>query len=169
MGGYADRFEPAAALAAFRSRVGPGLELNRGHPTERRGGLIPVNGLLRRIASPRGLLVGDAAGAVSPLSAGGLDAGIRLSEYAAHLLLGALADGPGALTAYDGKPLRTRFTSRLFMRRLLDTFASPTAVEIALAALRAPPLRPLVRHIFFGDGSFPDPGTVRLAAEKRMA
>lgn len=158
VGGYASRFEPAAALAAFRSRVGPDLGLERGLPIERRGGLIPVNGLLRRIASPRGLLVGDAAGAVSPLSAGGLDACIRLSEYAAHLLLDALTDGPGALTAYDGRPLRTRFTSRLFMRRLLDMFGSPAAVEVALAALRAPPLRPFVRRIFFGNGSFPEPG-----------
>ncbi|MGH7482636.1 MAG: NAD(P)/FAD-dependent oxidoreductase [Longimicrobiales bacterium] len=157
VGGYASRFEPAAALAAFRRRVEPALALCRGHVTERRGGLIPVNGLLRQIASPRGLLVGDAAGAVSPLSAGGLDACIRLSEHAARLLLEGLVDGPGALSRYDGRPLRTRFASRLGMRRLLDMFASPMAVEIALAALRTPPLRPLVRHIFFGDGSFPDP------------
>ncbi|MFC7717231.1 FAD-dependent monooxygenase [Nonomuraea recticatena] len=42
-------------------------------PVERRGGPIPVGGVLRRLACPAGLLVGDAAGAVSPLTAGGLD------------------------------------------------------------------------------------------------
>src|SRR5262245_25533984 len=62
--GYRDRFDPVASLQRFRESVAPGRAV------ERRGGLIPVGGILRRIACTRGLLVGDAAGAVSPLTAG---------------------------------------------------------------------------------------------------
>ena len=47
--------------------------------SERRGGCIPIGGMLRRVAGTRGLLVGDAAGAPSPLTAGGLDPCFRLS------------------------------------------------------------------------------------------
>ncbi len=48
----------------------PGLEgVRRPGTVERRGGPIPVGGVLRRIGCADGLLVGDAAGAVSPLTA----------------------------------------------------------------------------------------------------
>lgn len=52
----------------------PGLAgVERPGTVERRAGPIPVGSLLRRISCADGLLVGDAAGAVSPLTAGGLD------------------------------------------------------------------------------------------------
>src|SRR5690606_34480618 len=79
--GYAARYPDGmrAALSRFASALGELAPLVSVGEVERRGGPIPVGGVLRRIASPYGLIVGDAAGAVSPLTAGGLDPCLRLS------------------------------------------------------------------------------------------
>ncbi|HEX5724509.1 MAG TPA: NAD(P)/FAD-dependent oxidoreductase [Longimicrobiaceae bacterium] len=157
VGGYADRFEPAAALRAFRARVAARFGVAGLEPAERRGGRIPVGGVLRRIASPRGLLTGDAAGAVSPLTAGGLDPCLRLSALAARVAAEWIATGdPAVLAAYSGARFRARFRTRILLRRLISHVRSPAAAELACAALRSPFLRPLAQRVFFGPGSFPD-------------
>jgi flavin-dependent dehydrogenase len=126
-------------------------------PVQRRGGPIPVGGVLRRLACPGGLLVGDAAGAVSPLTAGGLDPCLRMSELAAAVAADYLRTGDRrALRRYDGGALRTRFRGRLLLRRLFAGIRSPAAAEAAVAVLRRPSGRSLAARILFGDGSFPD-------------
>lgn len=158
--GVAGTFDPTEALENFRGKL-PGDLKPQGEPHERRGGRIPAGGVLRRIACPRGLLVGDAAGAVSPLTAGGLDACLRLSAFAAERIGEHLATGnPAALSAYSGANFRTRFASRLFMRRTVEALGAPWAMEAAHALLRTPPGLALARHIFFGRGSFPLPAPV---------
>ena len=78
VGGYPERFNPASALAKFQASVANIVDLQNAKQIERRGGYIPVGGVLRNIANRHGLLIGDAAGAVSPLTAGGLDPCMRL-------------------------------------------------------------------------------------------
>jgi flavin-dependent dehydrogenase len=157
VGGYASRFRPAEALRRFHARIAPRFGLERAAACERRGGRIPVGGVLPRIACARGLLTGDAAGAVSPLTAGGLDPCLRLSALAAAVAVEFLATGDeAALAPYDGAALRARFRTRLLLRRVLVAVRSPVAAELACAALRLPPLRAAVRRVFFGRGSFPD-------------
>jgi flavin-dependent dehydrogenase len=159
VGGYAEQFDPARALEKFRAGVARQFDLDGARLVERRGGRIPVGGVLRRIACTRGLLVGDAAGAVSPLTAGGLDPALRLSTLAARVAADYLRTGDAAtLAPYSGARFRTRFVSRLWMRRALRGLRSPLAVEAAFAALRLPLARQLARHVFFGRGSFPDVG-----------
>lgn len=157
VGGYASRFRPAEALRRFHARVAPRFGLEGAAACERRGGRIPVGGVLPRIACARGLLVGDAAGAVSPLTAGGLDPCLRLSALAAAVAADFVAKGDeAALAPYDGAALRARFRTRLLIRRALAAVRSPAAAELACAALRLPPLRAVARKVFFGRGSFPD-------------
>lgn len=157
--GYARRFRHGVrtTLREFLATA-PGLPaVPPGAEVERRGGPIPVGGLLRRIASPAGLLVGDAAGAVSPLTAGGLDPCLRLSEHAADVLDDALrTGGPCVLRHYDGDALRRRFRGRLVLRGALDQGRSPALVEAGFAALRTRPGQAAARRILFGDRSFPD-------------
>ncbi|MDQ6742082.1 MAG: NAD(P)/FAD-dependent oxidoreductase [Candidatus Dormibacteraeota bacterium] len=157
VGGYAHRFRPLAALEAFERSLGGLLDLDSGRRLERRGGRIPVGGVLRRIVCPRGLLVGDAAGAVSPLTAGGLDPCLRLSRLAAEVTVDYLAGGDRtALERYSGDRFRARFFTRRWLRR---TFALPwpaPLVEAGCAALRHRPLKALAWHVFFGRGSFPE-------------
>lgn len=149
--GYRDGWNPAQAFAQFKRRF----------PTkpaiERRGGLIPVGGILRRIASPRGLLVGDAAGAVSPLTAGGLDGALRLSAFAVDVIEAYLDRGDARVLAqYSGDRFRARFMTRRWMRHGIRAMVTPAVAELALAALRIAPLRGLAEHVFFSRGSFPD-------------
>ena len=158
VGGYPERFRAREALDAFRDSVSAQFGLGGLPRKERRGGRIPVGGILGRIGSLRGLLVGDAAGAVSPLTAGGLDAAIRLSEYAAAVIAARLRTGdPGALQHYRSDAFRPRFVSRRWMRGLIGGIRSPAVYELACAAARTWPLSGLVRHVFFGRGSVPDP------------
>ncbi|MFI5914116.1 NAD(P)/FAD-dependent oxidoreductase [Dactylosporangium sp. NPDC051541] len=134
----------------------PGVHAPAGD-VERRGGPIPVGGVLKRLACARGLLVGDAAGAVSPLTAGGLDPCLRLSEFAAAVAGAFVKSGDvSALGRYDGAMLRRRFRGRLLLRRAFGGLRSPLAVEAAVAALRGPGGRALAARVLFGDGSFPD-------------
>lgn len=155
--GHAERFPDGMrrALDRFVARA-PGMPPTTG-PVERRGGPIPVGGLLQRIGCPDGLLVGDAAGAVSPLTAGGLDPCLRLSDHAVTVLDEALRSGRPP-TAYDGAALRRSFRGRLTMRRGLSALRSAALTELAFTALRTPMGRAAARHVLFGDRSFPSAG-----------
>jgi len=157
VGGYPSRFDPLAALETFRSRVANIVDLQHAKQIERRAGYIPVGGVLRNIANINGLLVGDAAGAVSPLTAGGLDPCMRLSALAAQVVSEYLSGGnPEALTVYSGELFRARFASRLWARRIASTLGQRQLLELGCAVLRLPVLNRIARHVFFGRGSFPD-------------
>jgi geranylgeranyl reductase family protein len=159
--GYRDRFDPVTSLTKFRASLGETRKA-----VERRGGLIPVGGILRKLAGRRGLLVGDAAGAVSPLTAGGLDAAMRLSTFAAEVIAAYLDAGDARLlAAYTGDRFRARFMTRQWMRRALRAVEHPLTMELACALLRTPPLRAVAGHVFFSrGGSFPDVAPLRAAA-----
>jgi flavin-dependent dehydrogenase len=127
-------------------------------PVRRRGGPIPVGGVLRRLVCPAGLLVGDAAGAVSPLTAGGLDPCLRLSDLAVTTLDAALrAARPALLADYDGGALRDRFRGRLVLRRGLAQVRTPAVATAAFHLLRTRPGRAAARRVLFADRSFPVP------------
>lgn len=148
-------FDPVTALERFSNSIGNVLDLHSYKWLERRGGRIPVSGVLRRIANRQGLLVGDAAGAVSPLTAGGLDPCMRLSTLAAQVIKNYLVtNDPATLSAYSGNVFRARFSSRIWMRRLVAKLNQP-ALELGCAALQLPILKSFASHIFFGRRSFP--------------
>ncbi|HEV7842870.1 MAG TPA: hypothetical protein VGO69_04195, partial [Pyrinomonadaceae bacterium] len=157
VGGYAKHFDPVAALEKFRLSLKDTFDLSAARRTERRGGRIPVGGVLRRIATKRGLLVGDAAGAVSPLTAGGLDPCMRLSSLAADVISRFLSTGDAReLAPYSGDGFRSRFVSRIWMRRTISGIRQPLLLEAGCAVLRLPVFKQLAWHVFFGRGSFPD-------------
>ena len=157
IGGYPTRFDPLTALEKFRARGANIVDLKNAKQIERRAGYIPVGGVLRNIANTNGLLIGDAAGAVSPLTAGGLDPCMRLSAFAAEVVSEYLSSGnPQALSVYSGELFRSRFASRLWARRIASIFTQRQLLELGCGVLRLPLLNRLARHVFFGRGSFPD-------------
>jgi len=159
VGGNPARFNPQAALLRFTRSLSGFLDV-AGERIERRAGLIPVNGVLERIACARGLLVGDVAGAVSPLTAGGLDACVRLSELAARVAARVLDGEAGALGLYRGGTFKSRFATRRWMRSALQA-ATPVTLELVCAAFRLPLFGSAAERFFFGEGSFPDGGDGR--------
>jgi flavin-dependent dehydrogenase len=150
-------FDPLIALNQFRSSLKGIIDQSQAREIERRGGRIPVGGVLANIASTDGLLIGDAAGAVSPLTAGGLDPCMRLSTLAAKVIGEYVESGNSdVLKVYSGELFRARFASRLWMRRLVTSFRHPLLLELACAGLRLPVVNLAAWHVFFGRGSFPD-------------
>ncbi len=157
VGGYPGRFDPLVSLDQFQRKVSEIAPLTGAKLIERRGGRIPVGGVLRTIANSHGLLIGDAAGAVSPLTAGGLDPCMRLSTLAADVTFNYLnTNDSGTLAAYNGSVFRSRFTSRLWARRISTKLNSTQLAELSCAVLRLPLFKKLAAHVFFGRGSFPD-------------
>jgi flavin-dependent dehydrogenase len=157
VGGYPSLFDPTTALLDFRSRVANIIDLRNAKQIETRAGLIPVGGVLSNIANATGMLIGDAAGAVSPLTAGGLDPCMRLSAFAARVVTEYLSTGDvEVLQAYSGELFRSRFASRLWARRIAATLRQPQLLEFGCALLRLPVFSSLAHHVFFGRGSFPD-------------
>ena len=157
VGGYPSLFEPMTALQDFRSRVAGIIDLRKAKQIETRAGFIPVGGVLKNIANSTGLLIGDAAGAVSPLTAGGLDPCMRLSAFAASVVTEYLSTGDvEALQSYSGELFRSRFASRLWARRVAATLRQRQLLELGCAVLRVPVFSRLANHVFFGRGSFPD-------------
>lgn len=157
VGGHTERFDPLSALSKFQSRIAGIVDLSRAEQLEQRGGRIPVGGVLVNIVNRQGMLIGDAAGAVSPLTAGGLDPCMRLSNLAAKTAAAFLQSGDErVLAAYSGKRFRSRFASRILARRVVSGLHGRFIMEVACRTLRLPILNSLARHVFFGRGSFPD-------------
>lgn len=171
VGGYAANFNPREALKLFKRKIefekfcGQSVRV----PFETRGGRIPVGGVLKNIANENGLLIGDAAGAVSPLTAGGLDPALRLSKFAAEIIWERLqTENPKVLLNYSGELFRTRFISRLWMRRIIKTFTNQTVLELGCRFLRGRIGQKFAKHVFFGRGSFPDVELKNIAKNKSL-
>lgn len=157
VGGYPVRFDPLRALSKFQLKVSNIVDLSGAEQLEQRGGLIPVGGVLGNIVNRHGMLIGDAAGAVSPLTAGGLDPCMRLSSLAASVVAAFLQSGDAdVLERYSGGRFRARFASRIWARRFAAALSHRQVVELAVLGLRLPVMSMVARHIFFGRGSFPD-------------
>jgi flavin-dependent dehydrogenase len=156
VGGYARQFSPHEALAVFRKEAESMMPLDQGRLVEQRGGRIPVGGILPNIVNSRGLLVGDASGAVSPLTAGGLDPCMRQSALAAGVVHRYLVTrDAGQLRPYHAARMRRRFAVRRGLRIGLALVRQRWVGEILFAGLCRFPLNLLAQHVFFGRGSFP--------------
>jgi len=155
VGGFVPSYHPPTALRMFQKRA---LEVVQvGDTIERRGGRIPVGGVLSHISRPGALLVGDAAGAVSPLTAGGLDPCMRLSRLAADVAIGYLgSEGNQALARYQGSDFRSAFRNRLALRWGLEAIRSNRTFDLGMSLARMPGMSRLAEGVFFGRGSFPD-------------
>lgn len=155
VGGFVPNYHPPTALRLFQERALQVVQV--GNPIERRGGRIPVGGVLSNISRPGALLVGDAAGAVSPLTAGGLDPCMRLSRLAADVTVGYLnSEGTEALDRYRGSDFRSAFRKRLILRWGLESITSNGVFDLGMSLARLPGASRLAEGVFFGRGSFPD-------------
>ncbi len=83
----------------------------------RLGGLIPVGGLVRPFTTDRVMLLGDAAGMVSPLTAGGIYMALHHGATAGRAVADHLLDG-GAHPRRALSP--TRFGCKRLLRRALE-------------------------------------------------
>lgn len=91
---------------------------------QRRGGLIPCGGIVSPFALNRVCLLGDAAGMVSPLTAGGIHPALEIGQALGEAVADYLEGGklPQQKIARD----IPRYYVKRQLRRLFDTFTPPT-------------------------------------------
>jgi geranylgeranyl reductase family protein len=112
---------------------------------ERRSGLIPCGGPVSTIGRGPVLLIGDAAGMVSPVTGGGIHTALRYGRRAAQLVSDYLEDrGPHPAQALNREI--PHYRTKLALRRALD-LAPPNATIEAL--LFTPPMRALAQRLYF--------------------
>lgn len=143
--GLACRRPARPDLPAFEAKLAAQFDWSRARRVGRRGGLIPVGGPVAPFATRRVVLVGDAAGLVSPLSAGGihtaLESGFAAAQAIAdHRLEGAEAPVHALARAHP------RFAAKRLLRMLFDHGIPDAAID---AALRTRAFAALARSVYF--------------------
>lgn len=84
--GLAQRMPRRPDIDAFVTRMKDIFDFGSAGVVARRGGLIPVGGLVRPFARDNVILLGDAAGIVSPLTAGGIHTALRYGRILGETL-----------------------------------------------------------------------------------
>ncbi|MBS0470069.1 MAG: NAD(P)/FAD-dependent oxidoreductase [Proteobacteria bacterium] len=111
----------------------------------RRSGLIPTGGTLKHLGTNRVLLVGDAAGMVSPVTGGGIHTALHFGRRAAQLVSDYLGDrGPHPVAQMAREA--PRFRAKMMMRRLLD-LAPPNLLINAF--LMSAPAKAVAQRLYF--------------------
>lgn len=157
-------WKPDAAMAAFLDKIAPAIDLRDVTPTGVRAGLIPCGGVVSPVAASRVLLVGDAAGMVSPVTAGGIHTalkhGLAAGNAAANFLRGTAEDpAAGFVRTYPS------FHLKRALRFLFDRFQSDTVFNLLLAT-RA--MRTAAGVVYFHHKGVFDPlQNQRLGAPRR--
>jgi len=131
----------AGFLAATESTFGwSGMKV-----VGRRGGMIPAGGVVAPAGGRQVMLIGDAAGWVSPATGGGIRLAFRWGRRAAALLADHLQCGgrDPALALARELP---RFRLKRVLRRLLDLAPPNAALELALGTA---PMRALAERVYF--------------------
>ncbi len=144
--GLAAHRDARADMRGFVASVDPIFGLSDRRVLERRGGLIPVGGLLRNFYGDRVVLVGDAAGMVSPLTAGGIHKAYRFGRVAADAVADHLEqDGP-----HPGRVIRRAYP-RLALKQLArwsyDRLPVARALETGILTQKV--FRRLAERVFF--------------------
>ncbi|MGV8838943.1 MAG: NAD(P)/FAD-dependent oxidoreductase [Bauldia sp.] len=132
-------------LDGFLAATEPAFGWSRMRRVGRRGGIIPVGGLVSPAAGEGVMLVGDAAGWVSPATAGGIRLAFRWGRRAASLLADHLQSGGPDPAGAIAREL-PRFRLKLAMRRLLDLAPPNAFLDLALGT---GPLRALAQRVYF--------------------
>ena len=132
-------------LAAFMGRTEAAFGWSRMKVVGRRSGLIPCGGPLARTAAPGVLLVGDAAGWVSPMTGGGIRLAFKYGRRAASLIADRLMCGGAAPELALAREV-PRFRLKRALRRALDLAPSNALIDLALATT---PMRRVAERLYF--------------------
>jgi flavin-dependent dehydrogenase len=151
--------QPAApvAMAAFLEKIAPLFDFRRLRPVSVRAGKIPCGGIVHPVAAERALLVGDAAGMVSPLTAGGIHTALKHGMAAGQAIADFL-DGKGEDPSGAFVRSYPQFRAKRLLRYLFDHFQSDTLFNMMLGTQ---PMRAAAGIVYFHrKGVFNPPGRV---------
>ncbi|MEQ1753898.1 MAG: NAD(P)/FAD-dependent oxidoreductase [Micropepsaceae bacterium] len=130
---------------AFVAKVRARLNLPEGKILARRRGIIPAGATLKHTYKGCVMLIGDAAGHVSPLTGGGIAQTLRLGRRTAQLAadwIFAGAEHPAAALAREAP----RFRAKLWMRRAFDLTPPDWVWNAAISTM---PFKSMAQSIYF--------------------
>jgi len=142
------------AMRALLSKIVPVFDFRSVRPSAIRAGLIPCGGVVDPTATRRALLVGDAAGMVSPVTAGGIHTALKHGMAAGH----AIADylhGRAEDPSVDFVRSYPRFRAKRALRFLYDHFQSDVVFNLFLATA---PMRQAASLVYFHHKGVFEPG-----------
>ena len=152
-------------MDAFLAKIAPLIDLRDVAPSGVRAGLIPCGGVVKPVAAARALLVGDAAGMVSPVTAGGIHTALKhglAAGYAVADFLHGKAEDPMKwfVRSYP------TFRLKRCLRVLYDRFQSDTAFNLLLST-RA--MRAAAGIVYFHHRGLFDGASRALRAARRVS
>jgi flavin-dependent dehydrogenase len=144
-------------MAAFLEKIAPIFDFRRLRPVSVRAGMIPCGGVVHPVAGPRVLLVGDAAGMVSPVTAGGIHTALKHGLAAGHAIADFLK---GKAEDPSGWFIRSypRFRTKRLLRFLFDHFQSDMLFNLLLGTR---PVRVAAGIVYFHHKGAFDPDVAR--------
>lgn len=138
-------------LQAFLKRTHSWFQLWNCEVKAKRSGPIPCGGLVKPLSTRRVLLTGDAAGLVSPLTAGGIRLAFQYGRRAGQAIADYLECGgadPGHAMAREYPD----FSRKVLLRRL---WSAAPANALLDATLFTPPMLAMAQRIYFHTRAFP--------------
>ena len=140
-----------ADMPKFIARIDALFGLSRRAVLGRRGGVIPIGGLLRNFYGERVLLIGDAAGMVSPLTAGGIHNAYRYGKVAADAVADYLETGG----THPGHVVRGAYPKHTWKRAARWSYDRlPVARALEAGLLTRGLFRKLAGKVFFDRFGF---------------
>jgi digeranylgeranylglycerophospholipid reductase len=134
-----------AAMAALLEKIAPIADFRDRAPDAVRAGQIPCGGVVTPVAMTRALLLGDAAGMVSPLTAGGIHTALQHGAAAGHAISDFLA-GRSEDPSRRFVASYPRFRAKRALRWLFDRLQSDAAFNLLLATR---PVREAASLVYF--------------------
>jgi flavin-dependent dehydrogenase len=133
-------------IGAFIDHLRDLFDFDQAACTGQRGGLIPAGGTLHHPPLASALLLGDAAGTVSPLTAGGIHPAMELSRLAGISIANHLLDGGPDPWSQIRRQLPS-YTVKNLLRRGFETFTPPN--PLLNFTLNHPLFRRFAQTVFF--------------------
>ncbi|HKU71072.1 MAG TPA: NAD(P)/FAD-dependent oxidoreductase [Burkholderiales bacterium] len=156
---------PPAAMAAFLDKIAPLFDFRERRPASVRAGMIPCGGVVKPVAAQRLLLVGDAAGMVSPLTAGGIHTALKHGLAAGHAIADFLS-GRGEDPSGSFVRSYPTFRTKRLLRFLFDHFQSDMLFNLLLGTR---PMRAAASIVYFHRKGVFDPPARADAARNAVA
>lgn len=149
--GLAGRLPPLPALEKFLDKIAATWDIDKSAILSVRSGLIPCGGIVNPFYGNDVLLLGDAAGMVSPLTAGGIHPAVNIGSLAGELVAGHLLyhqENPGRALRRD----LPRYLFKRTLRILYDQL--PFTNTIFNALIHTPLFRAFAQTVFFHHRGF---------------
>jgi flavin-dependent dehydrogenase len=140
-----DGLDVNAAMVRFLAKIAPLFDFTGRVPDGVRAGLIPCGGVVHPVGCTRALLVGDAAGLVSPLTGGGIHMALEHGARAGHVVADFL-EGAGVEPGVWAERMYPRFRVKRALRFVFDRWQRDWVFDLLLGSSA---MRRLASEVYF--------------------